>query len=712
MINAFLLAASLSLTAASDGQSLDALSYADTSIARKHWRPQFGSKPVSVETLPGGAPCLALDAEFTKPGDRACWDWSAPLDLSDVGRVSFDVRATNGGLGGNIGIYFGTPNGWYAKFWWGGVPDAWTPRTFRLDTFGTEGKPDGWDKVTTFRFSIWSTGAGKTTYRLRNFRVHRRDPGENLLINGSFEIPGIGVPYGWGSGHWGVGRLPWAADMDLWRKHWHLDRRVAKHGKASLCIENTPELPLLKAYSVWVKVPKTVKTCTLSAWLKSDRAALDVVLQCAGRSTKVTVANVWQQVALTQIPWQKRMTVVVAPQAPGKLWIDAVQVQASERPTPEFHAAFRDEGIAAREALVDWSPPRRTAAVAAGRGVSGPVTKATVAIDEHGRFLLDGKPYIQHSLGLEFVSDLDILDFTAKSGFKDVCIQIRGSVTTAQLKAIFDRCAQVGLRIIPWLDGRMSRERFAEHIRTLKDPPALLCWYVYDEPSGDRFAEADARVRLAKSLDPSHPALINYLGNRLEDQTGDIYSTDVYPIPHSAPNAAIGAVQRMEAAAAKVNKPVWMWLQGTGYAYWMDREPSPRELSCMAYGSLIAGARGIYYFAQIPRTKECFDEMRALCVEIDALTPALCSLGEAPAIECDQQAILCRAFAHDGKLWVLAVNTESSPCEARFTLAGARGDVSVVFQGRKIATQGESWADGFGPYERRVYRLVSARKLP
>ena len=37
-----------------------------------------------------------------------------------------------------------------------------------------------------------------------------------------------------------------------------------------------------------------------------------------------------------------------------------------------------------------------------------------------------------------------------------------------------------------------------------------------------------------------------------------------------------------------LTKPVWMWLQGTGYAYWMDREPTPRELSCMVYGSLIA----------------------------------------------------------------------------------------------------------------------------
>lgn len=698
----FVLLVSTRLAAASD---LDAFSYPDTAAAGKHWQPQFGSRPVRVETLDDGSACLALDAKFAKVKDRACWDWVSKLDLSQVSRISFDVRATNGGLGGNIGVYFGTPNGWYAKFWWGGVPDAWTPRTFRLDTFGTEGKPDGWDKVTTFRFSIWSTGPGKTTYRLHNFRAHPKEPGENFLVNGSFEIPGVGVPYAWGSGHWGVGKLPWAADMALWRKHWRLDKTVARYGQTSLCIGNVAGLPLQKACSVWIKLPRSVKECTASAWLRSDQDALGVTLQCAGKSAKATVGRDWTQVVLKHVPWQERMTVVISPQAVGTLWVDAVQVQACPVPTVDFHAAFRDEGIAARERLVDWSPPKRTAAVAEGRAVTGPTKKAEVEIDEYGRFLLDGKPYVQHSLGLEYVSDLPILDFAAKSGFKDVCIQIRERIATVELKRIFDRCAKVGLRIIPWLDGRMSRERFTEHIEALREHPALLCWYVYDEPTGERFAEADARVKLAKKLDPSHPALVNYLSNHLENQTGDIFSTDVYPIPHSAPNAAINAVKRMNAAAAKDGKPVWMWLQGTGYAYWMDREPSPRELSCMAYGSLIAGARGIYYFAQIPRTRECFDEMRALCVETDALTPVLCSLDAAPTVRCDEQSVLCAAFALGAEVWVLAVSTEAESVKAKFELATDATTAGVVFEGRSIPVRGGHWEDVLGPYERRVYRL-------
>lgn len=688
-------------------QPLAGFSYTDTDTARAHWSPRFGSLPVRVERLAGGTTCLALDADFHKQGDRACWDWSAPLDLSKAEAVAFEVSAENGGLGGNIGMYFGTPKGWYCSFWWGGVPDNWTLRMAPLADFDREGQPDGWDKVTTFRFSIWATGPGKTTYRLRNLRLMPADPARNILLNGSFECPGVGVPYGWGSGHWGVGEMPWAAQMDLWRTRWGLDSGVAKDGNASLRIRNTADMPLLRATSVWVTPPATVKECVLSAWLKADGDALPVALECGGRSVSVSVGKQWQQAVLPGIPRAEQMIPVIAPKAPGTLWIDAVQLQAGTQATADFHPSLGDEALMAREALVDWSPPRRTAQVAPGRATSGPVAPAKVAIDAHGRYLLDGKPYLQHSLGLEFISDLAILDFVARSGFRNVCIEINAGVTTERLREILDRCAAAGLRVIPWLDGNIARERFVGHITALRGHPALLCWYVYDEPSGPGFEEAQARLKLAKELDPSVPALINYLGDKLTDQRGDIYSTDVYPIPHSAPNAAISAVAQMAAAAEKEHKPVWMWLQGTGYAYWMAREPTPRELSCMVYGSLIAGARGIYYFAQVPRTKQCFDEMRALCVETETLEPVLGSL-DSPPLTCDRPQVMAKAFAHQGELWVLAVNTGMQPTEPTFTLHGAAGNGAVEFEGRAVQAREGHWTDSFGPYERHVYRFRPA----
>lgn len=513
------------------------------------------------------------------------------------------------------------------------------------------------------------------------------------------------MPYGWGSGHWGIGWMPWAAAMDLWRERYSVDGNVAYDGRRSLRIANTDDMRMIRAVSAWTNPPASAETLVLSAWLLADREGLPVTLSCGELKTQVLVGTDWTQASLPGIPRQGSMSVAIAPGGAGTLWIDAVQLQGLDAPTESFHAAWTDAGTSLREAQVDWTPPARTADVAAGRTTTGPVAAATARIDEHGRFLLGEKPYLQHSLGLEFVDDLDILNFAAASGFREVCIQVRETVSTDRLTEIFDRCGEVGLRIIPWLDGRMTREQFAEHIRTLRAHPALLCWYVYDEPSGDRFAEADARYRLARELDPDHPALINYLGSKLTDHTGDIYSTDVYPIPHSSPTAAISAVRQMQGAAGPEGKPVWMWLQGTGYAYWMDREPSPRELSCMVYGSLIEGATGIYYFAQIPYTRECFDEMRALLVEVDALAPAIMSVEPAPAVTRSDPNILLRAAASDGAVWLLALNTLPDSVEVEMRIDGARGPVEVLFEGRQVHAQNGAWTDTFGAYERHVYRL-------
>jgi len=702
---ALVLSATVSVWAETGERNLPLFAVSDESTARAAWVPRFGSLPPRVDASTDGTHCLAFPAEFAKRMDRVCWDRKISLDLSDAGAVRFELLTTNRPATGPVGIYFGTAHGWYARFIQPGPSGTWRTVTVRRDSFKTEDSPDGWDKIDKFRFSVWAERPGKAVYLLRNFRVLPDDPAENFVKNGSFEIVSGGMPYAWSSGHWGVGHMPWAVDMDLWRRRWHVDSSTAKHGRRSLRIVNTPDLPLLAARSVWIQAPDGKRSWSASVWLKADRDGLPVVLSCGGRSKEVAVGCRWTQ-AFVRPDKPGRWIVSIAPKAPGTLWIDAVQVQTLPKPTPEFHPSHGDAAIAERERAVDWSHPRRTADVASGRRVTGPVRRANVRIDAHGRFLVDGRPYVQHSLGLEFVSDPAILDFAAKSGFKDVCIQIRPAVSTDRLKSIFDRCATAGLRIIPWLDGRIPRERFIQHIRTLKSHPALLCWYVFDEPSGAKFAEAEERFRLAKELDPDHPAFINYLGNHLENQRGDIYSTDVYPVPHSHPTAAIDAVERMSAAAAKEHKPVWMWIQGTGYAYWMDREPTPRELSCMVYGSLIAGARGIYYFAQIPRTKACFDEMRALCVEVDAVAPYLYSLEPAPEVRCDNPSVMSRAYRLGNETVVIAVNRDSTPLRGvRFTMVDVQGPGEVMFEGRRPVLQGNTWRDDFGPFERRVYRF-------
>ncbi len=695
----------LCLATAVLAQTPDIFSYPTTEAAREAWEPQYGSPPVRVERDEDGAPCIVMEGDLKASGDRLCWDWVGSLDLSASDAVSLEVRADNAGVAQNLGIYFGSGEGWYPRFWWGGAPDTWTQRTFHFDEFGVEGQPAGWGSISRFRFSLWGNGPGHVVFRMRNFRAVAGDPNRNFLRNGSFEVPGP-LPIAWGSGHWGVGNLPWVADMDLWRRHFSLDRAVARHGQASLRLLNPSGFPRLNAVSAWFTLPAArAEAYTLSAWLRSDRDGLPVTMTCAEREVTAKVGKEWQRIVLGGIPPGENHSVVIAPQESGTLWVDAVQVQRAGADTEEYHPHTDEGALIAREAAVDWSPPRRIPAVAAGRVTRGPLTAAPVSIDEHGRFLVGGQPYLMHSLGLEFVSDLKVLDLVAAAGFPDVCIEIRPGVSTDTLKSYFDRCAQLGMRIIPWLNSGLPMDLFRQHIETLRDHPALLCWYVYDEPSGEGFAIANEKLALAHELDPNHPALINYLASKLTEHMGDIYSTDIYPIPHSTPSAAIQGVAVMAEGASRERKPVWMWLQGTGYAYWMDREPTPRELSCMVYGSLIEGARGIYYFAQFPRTKEHWAEMRSLCVELKALEPVLGSLDRAPSVRCATPGVLTASFRYQGATWVLATNTRPEPCEAELRVSDGSRRAEVIFEDRVLPVAGNAWSDSFGVYERHVYRL-------
>jgi len=685
-------------------EPLSAFDYETDAAARAAWVPQFDSPLVRVEHAEDGGFLLALDAPFDARMDRATWDWEQPLDLSDVAYVRFDVQCDDPQLLNTVGVYFGTEGGWYSSFM-GGLTPEWSERTLRLDTFGTEGEPDGWDDVTRMRISAWSREAGETVVRLRNLRMLPSDPGENYVTNGSFEVVSGGLPYGWSSGHWGVGDMPWVADMDLWRAHSRLDDTDAHHGERSLLLDNTGDLPILQAATMWTAAPGE-RPCVFSAWLRADREGLPVTLRCADAATSVTVGTQWAQYALPGVTPAQRLTAFIRPQEHGRLWIDAAQLQALDEPTEEFHAALDEEALAARERAVDWSHPPRTEEIAAGRDPQGRVAYVPTSIDEHGRFLLGGEPYIQHSLGLEFVRDLDVLDAVAANGFHDVTIQIRESVTTEELREVFNRCAAVGLRVIPWMDHRIPRETFREHIEALRDHPALLVWYVYDEPSGEEgFAEANARLAIARELDPAHPAFINYLYTKLEGHAGAIYSTDLYPVPRRTPMAAVNAVAQMHEGAAAESKPVWMWLQGTGYVYFAGREPTPRELSVMVYGSLMEGARGIYYFAQFPRSEACLAEMRALLVEVEALRPWLTSLEQAPETAADAAEVMVRAYRSGDEVCVLAVNTRPEPTEATLELDGAEGAVEVMFEGRALTAADGAWSDAFGPWERHVYRL-------
>lgn len=103
--------------------------------------------------------------------NRASWDWTGTLDLSQAESIDFEAITDEGEILKQAAIYFGTANGgWHVKCWTE-IPNSWTAQSFLIGSFAAEGNPNDWSKITTIRVSTWSATPGRAILRLRNLRI-------------------------------------------------------------------------------------------------------------------------------------------------------------------------------------------------------------------------------------------------------------------------------------------------------------------------------------------------------------------------------------------------------------------------------------------------------------------------------------------------------------------------------------------------------------
>ena len=155
-------------------------SYASVDEARAAWRPFEGSPEVGAST--GGG--LALPCNFkTNRNWRVGWDFAGQWNLSACQTVVVDVE-----VGGDrmvqMVVYFNSGNGWYRAHFEAppGASRVEVPRK----RFRIEGRPTGWDRVTTLRLAVLRDQTGDRVVRLRGIRgvmvdahvaIYRNDAG-------------------------------------------------------------------------------------------------------------------------------------------------------------------------------------------------------------------------------------------------------------------------------------------------------------------------------------------------------------------------------------------------------------------------------------------------------------------------------------------------------------------------------------------------------
>jgi len=346
-----------------------------------------------------------------------------------------------------------------------------------------------------------------------------------------------------------------------------------------------------------------------------------------------------------------------------------------------------------------------------------PFQKHAVQIDHESQGLLVGElPYFPVGFycrhPLRDIHDLEVtkgfnhivpFDYAAKPA--DDNPKGHTSTQLERIREAMDRCAQLGMKVhydiklIAQVKGSDQKwEALEKELLIFKDHPALLGWYICDEPSGwgvDK-ETLEESYRFIKRIDPHHPITIVFYKPKKAlayENALDILVADPYPIPQLPVTMVSDWLQELR-QGLRSTTPVWIVPQAFGGGEWWPREPSAQEERVMTYLALIHGAKGIQYFVRVPpmghpKSPRLWSECQRLALEIAELTPFLLSPTPAPRIRCTPRSIHVSSWTWKGRALVLAANTLNRPQPLRLHLKDSRyeGPVSCLFENRSVTAQ-------------------------
>jgi hypothetical protein len=250
--------------------------------------------------------------------------------------------------------------------------------------------------------------------------------------------------------------------------------------------------------------------------------------------------------------------------------------------------------------------------------------------------------------------------------------------------------------------------RALQVVRLGRSHPAVLGWHLIDEPDPAYCTpEWIARLyREVRAADPYHPAEINLGGTAVSTAAfmdgSDYMSVDIYPVPVAHIGVIAPHTRYMRLAGGW--RPLRWWIQSVPYVY----EPTAAEEICMAYQALAEGTRFMLFYNYRPTSYAAWAGLGQIAAEMRALQPALSAEREDVPVVGDEDGRIVASLAHaDGAVWLIAVNRDTAPVTAEFTLpAECSGkEAEVLFEGRKLRCEGRSLKDTFPPMARHVYRL-------
>lgn len=223
--------------------------------------------------------------------------------------------------------------------------------------------------------------------------------------------------------------------------------------------------------------------------------------------------------------------------------------------------------------------------------------------------LMDGKPFFARGFmggGPEVYGPVVKAGYNVSSSF--------GGTPESQLKWL-DGLHRIGMFGITGMSSayieKKDMEGLRAAVRQMRNHPALLGYYLTDEPSPTKEGCSPADLQpfydLMVQEDPYHPVMTTMWTAEYADDYEpclDILLFDPYPVTFKRrPLTMVSDFMTRARELIGDRKPVWVVPQAFGYDVVKGKEgdptwvtPTPEQERCMTYLGLTTGARGVVYY--------------------------------------------------------------------------------------------------------------------
>ena len=240
------------------------------------------------------------------------------------------------------------------------------------------------------------------------------------------------------------------------------------------------------------------------------------------------------------------------------------------------------------------------------------------------------------SISREAVAEMKSAGFNCALTYNTIWCSIddKSEQCLASLTEALDNCAEIDFKVVlsiimfnpmrdnitSWDGVEGSDEVIAHLTRGLRNHPALLAWYIADEPGMNGLPWCAKAYDIVKANDPEHPILtvFNSIGNLPKFTVcNDLFGFDEYPIAQaSSLGNAVAAGERMHA----YNVPYWWVGQIMSWGSYKQplhnfRYPTEEEMLAQNLLAFINNAKGIMNYSMYDVTEPGEEHLRASRLE-------------------------------------------------------------------------------------------------